>query len=93
MATERFRLTDRHLELLQGLADGMDNADLREALGVSKYRIWDLSQEVRSILGASTTIHAVVLAVELGLIETEHGQGGRLKRVREHASAISELLT
>lgn len=85
-------LSPRHVQVLSGLAAGQTPAEVAKDLGIGQSRVWQLAMEARQVLGASTTAHVVALAMSLGLIEVEHGQGGRLRRAREHLAAAAGLL-
>jgi DNA-binding NarL/FixJ family response regulator len=91
-SSSRDNLADRHLAVLQGYADGLTTEEVAKRLGYAHKTVWDVSMQARRTLGAATTTQAVVLAMSLGLIEVEHGQGMRLRRVREHAASIVSLL-
>ena len=90
MSTER--LNERHLAVLQGYANGRTTKELCAELGYAEGWVWDLAMQARRVLGATTTPQAVALAMSLGLIEVEHGQGARLRRARHLALQLADLL-
>ena len=65
-------ITRRELEALALIGTGLNNNKVAERLGVSvntvRNHIWNLMQKV----GASSRAHAIVLAVQNGIIEVKH---------------------
>jgi DNA-binding CsgD family transcriptional regulator len=65
-------VTRRELEALAVMGMGLSNSEAAERLGVSvntvRNHIWNLMQK----LGATSRAHAIVLAVQNGIIEIEH---------------------
>ena len=90
--TTRDRLAERHLAMLQGYADGLTTEEVAEAMDRKVSTVWDLAMQARRTLGAATTTQAVALAISLGYIEVEHGQGPRLRRARDLVRQAAALL-
>ena len=65
-------ITRRELEALALIGMGLDNNEVAEKLGVSintvRNHIWNLMKKLR----ANSRAHAIVLAVENGIIEVKH---------------------
>jgi len=65
-------ITGRELEALALIGMGLSNNEVAEKLGVSvntvRNHIWNLMQK----LGANSRAHAIVLAVQNGIIEVKH---------------------
>lgn len=85
-------ITPRQVEVLECYARGMKPGEVAEKLGISKRAMWDVLGRARAALGARTNTEAVALVVALGLVETKHGQNGRLRRAWEHLSEATRLI-
>ena len=63
------QLTGREQELLQMLAEGLDNHSIADRLGISYVTVRGHLRNVLSKLNAHSRLEAVARAVELGLVE------------------------
>jgi NarL family two-component system response regulator LiaR len=61
-------LTERQLEILALLVDGLTNNEIAEQLFLSPYTVRNHISEILSKLGTSTRTEAAALAVRLGLV-------------------------
>lgn len=69
------RLTDRELQILRGLADGLTGAQVARRLHLSDSTVRHYCYRLRGKLGAHNTAHAVYLACQFGLLPTGVGDG------------------
>jgi DNA-binding NarL/FixJ family response regulator len=70
-ATQRMRvgrLTPRHVEILQMMADGVSPKEIAERLGVSPLTLRTHVQNILTRLGAHTKLEAVALAIKHGRV-------------------------
>jgi len=69
---KNIHITRRELEALTLIGMGLNNNEVAEKLGVSvntvRNHLWNLMQK----LGANSRAHAIVLAVQNGIIEVKH---------------------
>lgn len=86
------QLAPRHVAVLQAYAEGLTTEQVAGRLGYKVKTVWDLSGQARQVLGAATTVQAVVQALELGLIRSEHGQGSRLAHARALLAEATALM-
>ena len=63
-----YDLTERQLEILALLVDGLTNNEIAERLVLSPYTVRNHISEILSKLGTSTRTEAAALAVRLGLV-------------------------
>jgi DNA-binding CsgD family transcriptional regulator len=63
-------LSARELEVLQLVADGQSNKQIGRALGVTEHTARFHVTGILNKLGANTRTHAVMLATQLGVLET-----------------------
>jgi NarL family two-component system response regulator LiaR len=63
-----FDLTERQLEILTLLVDGLTNNEIAERLILSPYTVRNHVSEILSKLGTSTRTEAAALAMRLGLV-------------------------
>lgn len=61
-------LSERHLRVLQLMADGADTVEIAESLSYSQRTVKSLIQDVEQYLGARTRAQAVALGVRRGII-------------------------
>lgn len=59
-------MTERHRQLLDGVAKGLSNDQLAEQVGLSRGRVKQLLAEIYTMLGANNRAEAVALAMKLG---------------------------
>ena len=64
-----FDLTERQLEILALLVDGLTNNEIAERLILSPYTVRNHVSEILSKLGTSTRTEAAALAMRLGLVQ------------------------
>ena len=64
-----FDLTERQLEILTLLVDGLTNNEIAERLILSPYTVRNHVSEILSKLGTSTRTEAAALAMRLGLVQ------------------------
>ena len=64
-----YDLTERQLEILALMVEGLTNNEIAERLILSPYTVRNHVSEILSKLGASTRTEAVALAVRRGLVE------------------------
>lgn len=88
----RFYLTGQQRRVIEALASGDDVATIAGRLGVTTNRVHQITAAARESLGARTTIEAVAISAALGLVTVAHGQGGKLRRAREHLIAAARLM-
>lgn len=85
-------LSPRQTEVLTLVARGYRHDEIAEVLGTPRDNVKYLLRHARESLGARTTAHAVAVAVALGLVEIDTGQGARIRAAREHlATALRHL--
>jgi DNA-binding NarL/FixJ family response regulator len=66
-AAERFKLTPREVEVLQGVRAGLSNRKIAEHLYISERTAQTHVQHILAKLGVSTRAAAAALAVEYGI--------------------------
>jgi NarL family two-component system response regulator LiaR len=64
-----YDLTERQLEILALLVEGLTNTEIAERLILSPYTVRNHISEILSKLGTSTRTEAAALAVRLGLVQ------------------------
>lgn len=69
MAQDRPRLTDKEIEVLQGLRDGLGQKAVSHQLGITVSAVKSRLEGAKIKLKADTTIQAVAQAVALGLFK------------------------
>lgn len=62
-------LTEREVEVLEGVAEGRSNADIAIALGLAEKTVKNHLSNVFEKLSASDRTHAVTIALQRGIIE------------------------
>ena len=78
-APARPELTERQLQVLTLLADGLTHWQAAHRLGISKAALNDRLKEAVRKLGATSTPHAVLIACRAGILD------GRPQRHGDHA--------
>jgi DNA-binding NarL/FixJ family response regulator len=63
-------LTQREVEILQGVAKGYSNKIVADHLNISENTVKNHVKSILSKLGASDRTHAVVIALQRGIIES-----------------------
>lgn len=61
-------LTDRELEVLRSVADGLDLAAIARALFLSPHTVKSHAATMRAKLGATTQAHAVAIGFRRGIL-------------------------
>ncbi|MFH1559928.1 MAG: LuxR C-terminal-related transcriptional regulator [Chloroflexota bacterium] len=75
-------LSDRQVEILGGVAEGMSNKEIAAQLHVSDQTIKNHMTHILDKLYANDRTHAVVLAYRLGLLDLEAGTSRMARRER-----------
>lgn len=69
VTAEDFNLTDRDLDMLQGLADGVTTTEMAERLGITANGVRSAIKLIAGKLGTHSQVHSVAAAMRKGLIE------------------------
>jgi DNA-binding CsgD family transcriptional regulator len=73
MSTSGPKLTNRQLEILQALAEGMSTAQIAREFSLSPATVRNHIANLMAALGVHTRLQAVVVASQAGLIDLEPG--------------------
>jgi DNA-binding CsgD family transcriptional regulator len=88
-------LSDKELEVVRLLADGLRTKQVARRLGISMSAVSMRLSRAAEILGTATAIHTIVECVRLGLLEPDTHRAARLRReiADRHASGCALLRT
>lgn len=70
------RLSSREVQVLRGLSGGLSTGQVAAALGIARKSVDNHKQRIFVKLGAQNSAHAVVLALETGVLDPA-GESGR----------------
>lgn len=65
------QLTNREMDVLCGIVEGLEDQEIAERLGVSHHTIKTFGNRVRAKLGATNRTQTAVYALQYGLVEMD----------------------